>query len=104
MTEVRDNTLKLEKFLLAQEEPKSIYTQLGNSPDAAQYGEVGSPTTAAFTIIMKKGANADRFVEKVNEQKNDYPKANLTAAAGSLTGGSSTAITIDVIGDKITGY
>jgi multidrug efflux pump subunit AcrB len=98
---VRENTLKLEEFLLAQVGPKSIYTQLGNSPDAAQYGEVGSPTKAAYTIVMKKDANADSFIDKVNEQKNEYPNAELTAGTGSLTGGSSTSITIDVVGEQM---
>ncbi|CAM3997320.1 efflux RND transporter permease subunit [Mesobacillus zeae] len=102
MEEVRKNTLKFEEFLLAQDEPKSLYTQLGNSTDAAQFGSVESPTKASFTIVMKKGADAQEFIDKVNEQKNDYPKAELAANSGSLTGGSSTAITIDVVGDRMS--
>jgi multidrug efflux pump subunit AcrB len=98
---VRQNTLKLEGFLLKQDGLKSMYTQLGNSADAAQYGQVDSPTKAAFTIVIKKGANAERFIEKVNEQKNEYPNAELTAGSGSLMGGSSTSITIDVVGDQM---
>lgn len=101
MEKVRKETMKLEEFLLAQDGPKSIYTQLGNSPDAAQYGDVKSPTTATYTIIMNKDANADNFINKVNEQKNQYPGAELLAGAGSLTGGSSTSITIDVVGEQI---
>ncbi|MEH7418481.1 efflux RND transporter permease subunit [Neobacillus drentensis] len=97
---VHDQTLKLEKYLLDKEGPKAIYTQLGNSPDAAQYGEVGSPTTAAFTIVMKENANAERFINEVNKQKESYPGAELMAGTGSLTGGSSTSITIDVVGEK----
>ncbi len=102
MEKVRKETLKLEEFLLSQDGPESIYTQLGNSPDAAQYGDVKSPTTAVYTIIMKEKANADRFIEKVNEQKNEYPGAELIADSGSMTGGSSTTITVDVVGEQIT--
>ncbi|RBW69605.1 efflux RND transporter permease subunit [Bacillus taeanensis] len=99
--EVRDNALQLEKFSLAQDGPKAVYTQLGNSPDAAQYGAVESPTKANYTIVMEKGADAESFIEKVNKQKDRYPNAVLTAGSGSLTGASSTSITIDVIGDQI---
>lgn len=98
---VRENTLKLEEFLLAQDGPKAIYTQLGNSPDAAQYGQVESPTKAAFTIVMKKDADAESFIDKVNEQKKDFRNAELTAGSGSLMGGSSTSITIDVVGEQM---
>ncbi|ULT55103.1 efflux RND transporter permease subunit [Neobacillus drentensis] len=98
---VHDNTLKLENYLLDQDGPKAIYTQLGNSPDAAQYGEVGSPTSAAFTIVMKKNANTERFINQVKKQKENYPGAELLSGTGSLTGGSSTSITIDVVGGKM---
>ena len=98
---VHDQTLKLEEYLLDREGPKSIYTQLGNSPDAAQYGEVGSPTSAVFTIVMKENANAERLINEVNKQKDNYPGAELMAGSGSLTGGSSTSITVDVVGEKM---
>ncbi|MEH7386460.1 efflux RND transporter permease subunit [Bacillus sp. JJ1521] len=101
--EVRENTLKLETFLLEQDEVEKMYTQLGNSADAAQFGSVESPTKANYTIVMKKDADAEGFIEKVNKQKSEYPNAELTAGANALImGGGGTAITIDVIGDQIS--
>ncbi|MEH7237391.1 efflux RND transporter permease subunit [Bacillus sp. JJ1562] len=102
MEDVRENTLKLEEFILAQDEIEKMYTALGNSADAAQFGSVESPTKASYTIVMKKDADAEKFIEKVNEQKSEYPNAELTAGANALLmGGGGTAITIDVIGDEI---
>ncbi|MFT4413704.1 efflux RND transporter permease subunit [Fredinandcohnia humi] len=102
LDEVRDKTTELEAFLLEQNEVKSMYTQLGNSADAAQFGTVESPTKANFSILMEKDADAEAFIERVNEQKSNYPNAEVSARVGELllaSGGNS--ITIDVVGDQI---
>ncbi|MFS0861151.1 efflux RND transporter permease subunit [Fredinandcohnia sp. 179-A 10B2 NHS] len=102
LEEVRENTTKLESFLLDQDEIKSMYTQLGNSADAAQFGTIESPTKANFTILMNEGADAEGFIEKVNQQKEAYPNAELVAgAAALLSAGGGSSITIDIVGDQI---
>jgi multidrug efflux pump subunit AcrB len=101
ITEVREKATELEQFLVEQDEPKYVFTQMGNSSEMAQYGAVGSPTTVSYTIVMKEDVDAEKFIENVDAQKENYQGAQLTAGQGSLMGTSSTAITIDVLGENI---
>jgi multidrug efflux pump subunit AcrB len=99
---VKAETFKFEKYLLEQKEVKMVLTQLGNSADAAQFGQVGSPTQTTFNIILKDSNNTETFIKKVEKKKSDFKDADLTASTASfMMGAGSTNITIDVIGDNL---
>ncbi|OIK11499.1 multidrug transporter AcrB [Bacillus sp. MUM 116] len=99
--EVKNGTLKLEKFILAQKEVKDEFTMLGNNEDAAKFGAIDSPTKANINIVLKDKDNTDQLIKKIEAQKDQYPKATLTVAASSLMGGGNPQITIDVVGDEL---
>ncbi|KKK38834.1 multidrug transporter AcrB [Mesobacillus campisalis] len=99
--EVRENSLELEKFILGREEVLYNITQMGNSAEAAQFGQVGSPTQTSFSIILKEKDKTHALLSAIEEQKDNYPGAELTVAAASMMGASSSEITVDVLGDSI---
>ncbi|CRK83624.1 efflux RND transporter permease subunit [Neobacillus massiliamazoniensis] len=98
---VKAGTLELEKYLLDLKEVKGEFTTLGNNADAARFGAVDSPTKASYTILLKDKKDTDNVIKKINNQKEKYPNATLTAAASSLMGGGAPQITIDVVGDQL---
>ncbi|WP_119147268.1 hypothetical protein [Cohnella faecalis] len=77
--EVRENGLKLEKFLMEQEGQDYVDMQMGNSADGATYGNVNSPTLVSYTVQMKDGADADKIIDAVKGQRANYPGADLNA-------------------------
>ncbi|RIE05309.1 efflux RND transporter permease subunit [Cohnella faecalis] len=100
--EVRENGLKLEKFLMEQEGQDYVDMQMGNSADGATYGNVNSPTLVSYTVQMKDGADADKIIDAVKGQRANYPGADLNAGPGSFFGGgSSTQVFVDVTGDNL---
>ncbi|ODG89982.1 multidrug transporter AcrB [Gottfriedia luciferensis] len=98
---VKENTLKLEKYILEQKGIKGVYTQLGSTADAAKYGDVRSSTQAIYLITLDDKKLTDQVVKKINTQKSNYADAELTTMASSLFGGSKTQITIDVVGNNL---
>ncbi|MFE8700301.1 efflux RND transporter permease subunit [Cytobacillus sp. FJAT-54145] len=99
--EVKENALKLEKSILEMDEVKYAVTQLGNSAEAAQYGQVGSPTEAMYSILLKNKDETDKVMKELEKLKEDYPNAEYTVMASSfMFGGSATNITIDIIGEN----
>lgn len=100
--DVRDNTLKLEEFINDLDGVKYLYTQLGSTEDSAQFGDVASATEARFSIIPEEDADINKLMEDIKTQKDSYPGAEVEVMAASLMGGSSTNITIDVVGNDIT--
>ena len=99
--DVKENTLKLEKFINDLDEVKYLYTQLGSTEDSAQFGDVSSPTQGVLNIIPEEDTDIDDLMEKINSQKDSYPGAEVEVMAASMMGGSSTNITIDVIGNDM---
>lgn len=99
--DVKENSLRLEDFILDQEEIKYTITQMGNSAETAQYGEVGSPTETSFSLMLKDKDDTDRIIERIEKQKDAYSDAQLTVTASGMMGGASSQITIDVLGDSI---
>jgi HAE1 family hydrophobic/amphiphilic exporter-1 len=78
-----------------------IISQYGTSEGAAKYGQVSDPDTATFAVIMKKDADADAFLKKVNQLKKSEQNVTITASPSSMFGGSSnSAITYDVVGNN----
>lgn len=98
---VKEGTLQLEKFVLAQKEIKNEFTIIGNNADAAKYGEVGSPTTGTVNIMVNDKKDTDRLIKKITGEKDKYPEATFTVAATSLMGGGLPQIKIDIIGDQL---
>ncbi|MBU7595373.1 efflux RND transporter permease subunit [Metabacillus halosaccharovorans] len=99
--QVKEESVKLENYILEQKELENMYLQLGNSADAAKYGAVGNPTETQIMAILKEDADMSGFIEKVLAQKDEYSGATLEAAEASMMGGGSTSITIDIIGDNL---
>ncbi|WP_121613162.1 efflux RND transporter permease subunit [Mesobacillus foraminis] len=98
---VKESSLHLEDFILNQEEVKYTITQMGNSAETAQYGEVGSPTETSFSLILKDKEDTDRIIDRIARQKENYPGAELMVSASGMMGSASTQITIDILGDSI---
>ncbi|MGZ4134806.1 MAG: efflux RND transporter permease subunit, partial [Tumebacillaceae bacterium] len=96
---VKDGAMKLETFITEQPEVKSTLMFMGNSADAAKFGQVQSPTMAQFNVTMKDGANADHFMTVVNGQKSSFPGTDLSASALSMMGGG-TSIDLDLLGNN----
>ncbi len=96
---VNKRALDFEKELRKLNGYKYIITQAGNNPDQAQWGQVSNPTQATYTVIMKDGADADKFIKNVKKLKNDFSDADLSVSAGSMMGSSSSSeITLDLVG------
>ncbi|MGE7879083.1 efflux RND transporter permease subunit [Peribacillus muralis] len=99
---VKEKALELEEKMQDLSDVDNVFMQLGNSAEAAQYGAVTSPTEATFGILVKDEANIDAILSKIDEQKENYPDALLTASASSfMMGASKTNMTIDVIGSNV---
>jgi len=98
IAKVQKEGTALEKDLLKLDGYKVILTQQGNSDDMAKYGEVTDQTQVNFTVILKKDADADKFMDQVKAFKKDFPDAEIAVEPGSLTGSSKSEITYDLIG------
>lgn len=101
LSEVREGTTKLEKYILEQKGVKYTYTQLGNTEDSTKYGNVTSPTQSFIMTILDEEADIDAFINAVETQKGKYEEGVVKVVAGTLMGGSQTSITIDVLGDDV---
>lgn len=99
---VKENGLKLEKYIRGLNNVEDVFIQIGTSEEAAKYGAISSPTEARYTILLKDKKDIDKIINKVNDQQDRYPGATLESSAASLMGGSGgTNITIDVMGNKL---
>lgn len=98
---VKQESHKLEEYILKQDEVEHTYLQLGNTADAAKYGGVVSPTEAQIMIIPKDDVNIKKFNEKIETQKNSFNGGVLEVNEASMMGGSKQSITIDIVGEDI---
>lgn len=98
---VKEESIKLEEYILKQKGIDNVYLQLGNSADAAKYGGVGNPTQTQIMAILEEDADLGDFVDTIHSQKDEYKDATLEVTEASMMGGGTTSITIDVIGDDI---
>ncbi|TJY43305.1 efflux RND transporter permease subunit [Cohnella pontilimi] len=100
--QVFENGKKMEAFLMKQEGQEWVMMEMGNSADAAKWGQVVSPTLVSLKLQMKEGADAEKIIEAVKAERANYPGANVNVGQGALFGGgSSTQVTIDVTGDDL---
>ncbi|WP_338471451.1 efflux RND transporter permease subunit [Niallia sp. XMNu-256] len=99
---VKENAIELEASISDMDEVKDLFMQVGSPSEAAQYGWVGSPTEASFSILLSNKKDTDKVIEEIEKKKDQYSDATLEVTAASfMMGGSSTNITIDVIGDDL---
>jgi multidrug efflux pump subunit AcrB len=100
--QVLENGKKLEAFLMKQEGQDWVSMAMGNSSEAAQWGQVVSPTLVQYTIQMKEGADAEKVIEAVKAERKNYPGAELSAGKGDFfSNASSTQVFVDVTGDNL---
>ena len=99
---VKEKTIELESSILAMDEVQHVFSQVGSPAEAAQYGWVGSPTEATFSILLHDKKDTEHIVKEMEKKKDQYPDAILEVTAASfMMGGASTNITIDVVGENI---
>lgn len=101
LDEVKENTLKLEEYVLGLSEVKNVFTQLGNSEEQAKFGEVRSPTAGSLIVIPNRKEDMNAIVKKIEKQKATFTESVLSVEAVSLMGGSGTQVTIDVVGENM---
>ncbi|MFJ5770253.1 efflux RND transporter permease subunit [Psychrobacillus sp. NPDC093180] len=102
IAEVKEKTLELESSILAIDEVQHVFSQVGSPAEAAQYGWVGSPTEASFSILVHDKKDTEHIMKEMKKKKEDYPDATLELSAASfMMGGASTNITIDVVGENV---
>ncbi|MGA9288153.1 MAG: efflux RND transporter permease subunit, partial [Anaerobacillus sp.] len=78
-----------------------MITQYGSSEGDAKYGQVSDPDTVMYTFIMEEDADADHFIDQVNEAKKEEKDVTIEASPSSMFGGSSnSSITYDVVGNN----
>lgn len=99
VTKVKEKAQDLEKKILKLKGYTDVMMMVGSSSDQAKWGEVRSSTQATFTIFMKEGADAEKFIDELEKEKDHYPDAELSVAAASMMSSGTSAITYDVIGD-----
>ena len=46
-----------------------VFSQVGSPAEAAQYGYVGSPTEATFSILLNDKKDTDKVVERNGKEK-----------------------------------
>ncbi|NYE07317.1 HAE1 family hydrophobic/amphiphilic exporter-1 [Bacillus niacini] len=99
---VKEKAIELEKSITEMDEVEYVFNQVGSSADSAQFGQIGSPTEAVISILLKDKDDTDKVLEEIEKKKDDYKDAVLEVATASfMMGGSATNITIDVVGEDI---
>lgn len=97
---VKEKAIELENTIAAMDEVEYVFNQVGSSADSAQFGQIGSPTEAVISILLKDKDDTDKVLKEIEKKKDDYSDAVLEVATASfMMGGSATNITIDVIGE-----
>lgn len=100
--EIKEKTIELESSILEMDEVEHVFSQVGSPAEAAQYGWVGSPTEASFSILLHDKKDTDVIVKEMEKKKDQYPEALLEVTAASfMMGGASATITIDVVGENL---
>jgi multidrug efflux pump subunit AcrB len=101
--EVKEKSIELETSIRELDGVQDVFAQVGSPAEAAQFGFVGSPTEASFSILLEDKKETDTILKEVEKQKDQYPDATLDVSAASfMMGGAGTNITIDVIGENIS--
>ncbi|MCK9859751.1 efflux RND transporter permease subunit [Paenibacillus sp. ATY16] len=97
---VEQGGTQLESFLKDSKSVEWVIMQLGNSSENAQYGSVSSPTLVTYMVDLKKGVDAEVFMDEVKKQKTNFSDAELSVNATDLMmGGGGSQVFVDVTGD-----
>lgn len=98
MDQVTTGAEKLEKFIMSQPEAQDTFMMVGNDSSSAKYGQMQSPTSATYSMVLKQGADAAAFRQRIEDQKSLFPTATLSVmSAMSFSAGST--ITMDLYSD-----
>ena len=101
--EVKEKSIELETTIRGLDGVQDVFAQVGSPAEAAQFGFIGSPTEASFSILLEDKKETDTILKEVEKQKDQYPDATLDVSAASfMMGGAGTNITIDVVGDNLS--
>jgi len=102
LEKVKEKTMELESSIQKMDEVKHVLSQVGSPAEAAQYGWVGSPTEATFSILLEDKNDTEHIVKEMEKKKDQYPDALLEVTTASfMMGGASTNIIIDVVGENL---
>ena len=102
LEKVKEKTMELESSIQKMDEVKHVFSQVGSPAEAAQYGWVGSPTEATFSILLEDKNDTEHIVKEMEKKKDQYPDALLEVTTASfMMGGASTNIIIDVVGENL---
>ena len=102
LEKVKEKTIELESSIQKMDEVKHVFSQVGSPAEAAQYGWVGSPTEATFSILLEDKNDTEHIVKEMEKKKDQYPDAHLEVTTASfMMGGASTNIIIDVVGENL---
>jgi len=102
LEKVKEKTMELESSIHKMDEVKHVFSQVGSPAEAAQYGWVGSPTEATFSILLEDKNDTEHIVKEMEKKKDQYPDALLEVTTASfMMGGASTNIIIDVVGENL---
>ena len=100
---VKEKSIELETTIRGLDGVQDVFAQVGSPAEAAQFGFIGSPTEASFSILLEDKKETDTILKEVEKQKDQYPDATLDVSAASfMMGGAGTNITIDVVGDNLS--
>ena len=66
---VKEKTIELESSILEMDEVQHVFSQVGSPAEAAQYGWVGSPTEASFSILLHDKKDTDIHRERNGKEK-----------------------------------
>ncbi|MFD2614370.1 efflux RND transporter permease subunit [Paenibacillus gansuensis] len=102
VSDVLANAKLMEEDLMKQDQTEKVLLQSGRSADGAKWGNVSSLTQADFTVAMKEGADAQKFIDHVLAQKSKFKGATISANETSIFGGSSTSEFVDIMGDDVS--
>ena len=66
---VKEKALELENSITDMDEVEYVFNQVGSSADFAQFGEIGSPTEAVISILLKDKADTDKVLKEIEKKK-----------------------------------
>ncbi len=95
---VKEDMFSLESYLQSLTDAEQVILFLGMNPEDAQYSQITKQNSAQFYIVMKQGANAEKLIQKIEKQKENYPQAVFDVMKVSFTSFQNETITLDIIG------
>lgn len=98
-SKVEDEVLVFESFLMDQPEVKEVITFLGSNPEDAQFSQINSQNQGSFHVVMKKDADTEKVMEKIEKEKERYTEADFDIMFATLVNFSDSTITLDVVGN-----